>query len=720
MKRHNKIISIFACLLAAGCTSISEPEAPAGNAEDTETIRITVGLPGSGQDTRLDFAEVDLEGRKAIRTYWEEDDIIVANATPGNYNYVYSFNLTEGQGTSTGTFECRIAINGTTPSYLESGAWTIYFPGSSIRAEEDYLKHSYAGQVQKGNGNMDHLKNFHTLRLICSDNTTVFDNSYIELSGENLEESSCMKFNLSGLPEIIPSEVTLSYSAPPGYSSSCFSIYNRLNEWWTCPVTSDNSTSSKMTLKLEDFSPCTEIAAYMMMSNYPVYLHDGGTLKVTVTADDGTRYVCNKEMTRDVTLNGGKLHSITCKEWKEQAVSGVDGFENPEQGITLLQEASVGNGADIIIMGDGFAADKFSDETYERVMLKAYNDFFSVEPYRSLQEYFNVYYINAVSDDNHDAEPYFDAYGSQNGAVNGSASTVFKTRFTPGATTITGDDSMALEYAKQAIRAKGGTNGTACSDESLVSYRANRSLIIVMTNVHCHAGTCSMVWTTDCDYGNARSVAYTALGNNNDEQCRWTTIHEAGGHGFGKLADEYEGYRYKSFNTGEWDRLDQIHSCGVHRNVDGYWGQENRDEGWILDGWEDTTAENVYWCDLLNGYGYETTESLGVYRGGYTFVDFFCRSTPNSVMRNQFADDGRFFNAISRWAIWYRLMKLTGSTSAQDFRSSLDEFLAFDRTISIDAGAATRCSIIEDDGKLPLAPPRVIEAEWADGELIIR
>jgi hypothetical protein len=127
----------------------------------------------------------------------------------------------------------------------------------------------------------------------------------------------------------------------------------------------------------------------------------------------------------------------------------------------------------------------------------------------------------------------------------------------------------------------------------------------------------------------------------------------------------------------------------------------------------------VYWSELLNeDLGYVTSESLGIYKGANTLEHMFCRATPNSIMRNQFADDGRFFNAISRWAIWYRLMKLTGSTSAPDFKSSLDEFLAFDSTVTVNTDARTR-SISYDPGMLPLGPPVLIEGRWEDGKLII-
>lgn len=724
MRRFFRTICIFTTLISYGCTALTEPDNPSqpevGNTLEEEPFRITIGLPGDGTDTRLSFSEVDFEGRKAVRTYWSEGDVIVANATPGDLNLVFDFNLVEGQNTSTGTFECNVAIDGHGPQNWSTNAWTIYFPGTKIRGEADYLTHSYVGQIQTGNGSMEHLDDYHTLRMQCTTGEYItFDSSYIELSGENLDESSCLKFNLSGLPEIVPTELVLSYSAPSGYSSSCFSTHNRLDSWWTCGVSSDNTVTSRMTLGLEGFDKCSDITAYMMMSNYPVYLQNGGTLRVTVTTDDGMRYYCDKPLSKDVTLSGGKLHTVTCKDWREGSVSAYDGFENPEDGVTVLQEASVGNGTDIIIMGDGFAEDQFgSNGTYEDLMLKAYEDFFSVEPYMTLRNYFNVYYINAVSDENHDAAPYFDSHGAQNGATNGSASTVFKTQFTPGATTITGDNSIALEYAMQAIRTKGGEGGSPCTDENEVVLRANRSLIMVMVNVQCHAGTCSMVWTNSSDYGAAYSVAFTSLGNNDIEQCRWTTIHEAGGHGFGKLADEYGGLRITSFNTAAWNNLNNLHNFGIHRNVNMYWGTEERADGWSIST-EDITAENVYWSELLGSYGYESSEGLGVYRGGYTYDNLFCRPTQNSVMRSQFSDDGRFFNAISRWAIWYRLMKLTGGTDASDFKSSLDEFIAFDQTLSIDTGAATR-SAVYDEGMLPLAPPVLIEAEWVDGGPYLR
>ena len=82
----------------------------------------------------------------------------------------------------------------------------------------------------------------------------------------------------------------------------------------------------------------------------------------------------------------------------EDELAVVDGMDDPEKGIVVLQESTKGNHlVDVVIMGDGFAAEHFSNGDYDRVMRKAADAFFSVEPYASLREYFNVYYINAIS-----------------------------------------------------------------------------------------------------------------------------------------------------------------------------------------------------------------------------------------------------------------------------------------------------------------------------------
>ena len=111
-------------------------------------------------------------------------------------------------------------------------------------------------------------------------------------------------------------------------------------------------------------------------------------------------------------------------------------------------------------------------------------------------------------------------------------------------------------------------------------------------------------------------------------------------------------------------------------------------------------------------YDYTSSEGLGIYRGAFTYNNLYCRSTYNSLMRDQFSSDGNYFNAISRWTIWYRLMKLTAGTSATDFKSSLNEFIAFDNTLTIDRSNTPMTRTSESEGLLPLAPPVLIEVKY--------
>lgn len=403
----------------------------------------------------------------------------------------------------------------------------------------------------------------------------------------------------------------------------------------------------------------------------------------------------------------------------------IDGFEDPENGIVVLQQATKGAGTDIVIMGDGFVEKHFRPGgRYETLMKQAYEDFFSVEPYASLKEYFNVYYINVLSEDEHDARPYYDSYGNQNGAVQGSAVTKLRTVFTPGSTSITGDDQEVLRYATQAIQMKGATDAGKCTYAD-ASARANEALVIVLPNVNCYAGTCTLAWRNSAyvDYADLYSIAYTALGGDGvGRELKYTLLHEAGGHGFGKLADEYSSSSLTRFNTSEWIKLSNYHSYGVYRNVNEYWTYEES-LNWSGLNWEYTNSTNVYWAELLDdSYGYSVTEGLGLYRGAYTYSSLFCRPTVNSLMNNQLASDGQFFNAISRWAIWYRLMKLTDSISTTDFKASLDEFIAFDETLTIydnESNMAAAPHFEACDDFRPLGTPVLQECDWQGDVLVI-
>ena len=729
MKR-NYIQILFSALfmgtvLFTGCADDALVEAPEVLDEEPQqtvwTLRATLG--GDDAESRLAF--YNLPG--SFMTAWEEGDQIVANASPGRgLNYAYVFDLVDGVGTASATFQCNKFPTGYAPGNFSSNAWTVYFPGSTIKCEQDYFDMSYLGQVQRGNNNIDHVEQYHSLRLQYGDteNSYRFNFEEVDFTSELVQQSSCMKFNLSGFPQaIVPVKIDLTYLDASGTLQNCFYTHNYSYIYWN-GATPKGITASKLSLGLEDFEATQNITAYMMMSSYPVSVKNGGTFRIYVTDAEGNRYYCDKPINRDATLKGGLVHQINCLgTWEEAPM--IDGMDDPENGIVVMQEAKVGKGVDIIIMGDGFAAEHFSNGNYEAVMKQAADAFFSIEPYTALRDYFNVYYIKAVSDENHDAKPYYDSWGNQNGAVMGTARTKFCTQLEPNSTSVSGNDNLVQEYMMQTIRYKGGKGGTPVTNENEVRQRAFTALALVQVNVKCYAGTCWSWYDDATDYCTALSIAYTPLGNDNaGEQCRLTTIHEAGGHGFGKLADEYQGKYFSNFSTTLWTDLRTYHTWGMRRNVNEYWTDADVAEWGGWDQWEHTTAQNVYWAELLRPeYSYTTTEKLFLYKGGNTYNHMFCRPTDNSVMNYQFGENGQSFNAISRWAIWYRIMKLAGATTASNFKSSLDEFIAFDRTIQGWGASSAGAPIVGGDNfvekkYMPLAPPVVKRGEWINGYFV--
>ena len=71
--------------------------------------------------------------------------------------------------------------------------------------------------------------------------------------------------------------------------------------------------------------------------------------------------------TRDKVKFEGAYDSVTVIIYQEAApyidseidLGAIDGFDDPENGIVVLQQATKGTGTDIVIMGDGFVEKHF-------------------------------------------------------------------------------------------------------------------------------------------------------------------------------------------------------------------------------------------------------------------------------------------------------------------------------------------------------------------------
>ncbi len=294
--------------------------------------------------------------------------------------------------------------------------------------------------------------------------------------------------------------------------------------------------------------------------------------------------------------------------------------------VTPILKHKKGNGVPIVIMGDGFLDRDITSGKYREATNKAIDGLFSMHPMKALKDYFDVYEVNAVS--------YNDYFTS-------TSSTAFSSRFTSFTSTeIKGDDSKVKEYAKKAIDEK----------------RIDDALIIVLINDNRYAGTCSMCMDSkESDIPNGNSIAYVPLSESNEEQMMFSTVlcHEAIGHGFAKLADEYDNIIYEKIPDDEKQDIINRQKAGGYRNV-------------ALD--PDVTKS--YWADFAADSRYNS-ERLGCYEGGATYALGVYRPTENSIMNDNIGG----FNVAGRVMIYKRCMKIALGNS---WNFNLADFITFD------------------------------------------
>lgn len=294
--------------------------------------------------------------------------------------------------------------------------------------------------------------------------------------------------------------------------------------------------------------------------------------------------------------------------------------------VTVLQEATEGNGIDVVLMGDAFSDRQIKDGTYLRYMQECADALFEVEPYQSFRNLFNVYVVNAVS-----ASEDFR-----------SGNTSFHSWVDTNTQRMGADTDKCIEYALKAIPAS----------------KIGEALILMMCNtlgIDRSAGVCSMMTndSKESDYGSGIGVAFITR-----NERRALVHHELGGHGFAKLSDEYTN---RAINDNPIDD-EQIT----------YFSQMGRKYGWHKN--VDFTADptKVKWNFFLADTRYDR-ELLGVYEGGGgNWKHGIYRPSYNSIMNNNYGG----YNAPSREAIYYRIHKLA---YGEDWQYDFEEFVRWDQ-----------------------------------------
>ena len=288
--------------------------------------------------------------------------------------------------------------------------------------------------------------------------------------------------------------------------------------------------------------------------------------------------------------------------------------------VELLNKATEGKGIPIVMMGDGFIDQEIADSTYARVMQQAMENLFSEEPIRSLRDYFNVYQVTAVSPRNR-----FD----------GISSTAFGT--------VPDRQTMGIDVNSQAVMKY---------VKKVEGIDSINTLAVVILNTNINRGITYMMGSNKQDYNYAIALC-PVIDSLKSESFRQVLTHEAVGHGFAKLADEYVRSTEGSATDDDIKRLKELHEK---------WA-------WFMNVDSEKDSTKVIWTQFIYDPEF-ANEQISTYEGGYTFYKGMYRPTPESMMRSNNAP----FNAPSRQAIYNKVMQLGLGKSP-----SYEEFVAFDQ-----------------------------------------
>lgn len=342
-----------------------------------------------------------------------------------------------------------------------------------------------------------------------------------------------------------------------------------------------------------------------------------------------------EEMSKGSAIRTGEIvFKLKDKDYRHKcAVSQYD-YQYAEDEIITLQKATKGNrgGINLVFLGDGFDGKDISEGKYMDAMLEQVENFFGIEPYKTYRDYFNVYTAIAVSPE------------TGIGTINTIRYAKFETTYT-GGVGLKCDYQAAFNYALRM--------------PTVTKDNLNESLVIMIPNSTDYGGICQM-------WEDGSAIAFCPMSTYGYPlDTRGVIQHEAGGHGFGKLGDEYIYHNeFIDFCTctccGHVFEFNSAKALGWYDNLS-------------LTG----KMHEVPWSHLIFDDRY--SDIVDIYEGGFKHNRGVFRSEQNSCMNN----DIPYYSTISRESIVKRIMRYAGETY------TFEKFVENDKR---DAGTTTRSS----------------------------
>lgn len=329
------------------------------------------------------------------------------------------------------------------------------------------------------------------------------------------------------------------------------------------------------------------------------------------------------EMSAGSPMRTGEIvFKLKDQDYRHKCTVSQYDYAYAEDEVITLQTATKGNrgGINLVFLGDGYDAKDISEGKYMKDMQDQVENFFGIEPYKTYRNYFNVYTAIAVSPE------------TGIGTINTIRYAKFETTYT-GGVGLRCDYDAVFDYAQKV--------------PTVTKDNLKESLIIMVPNSTDYGGICQM-------WEDGSAIAFCPLSTYGYPlDTRGVIQHEAGGHGFGKLGDEYI-YHNEFIDFCGCTCCGHVYEFNIAKSLGWY-------ENLSLTG----KMHEVPWSQLIFDEKY--SDFVDIFEGGYMHSRGVFRSEQNSCMNN----DIPYYSTISRMAIVKRIKQYAGETfTYEDFKAN--------------------------------------------------
>lgn len=331
------------------------------------------------------------------------------------------------------------------------------------------------------------------------------------------------------------------------------------------------------------------------------------------------------------------LFRMPAEDYTTYCVVSQYDYEHEEDSYLTLQEHTKGEGIDIVFVGDGFNGENISDGSYLELIKQQTEYFFGIEPYQSHREYFNVYVTFPLS---------------QETGVN-TMYTYVNNRFG----TLYGYDGDAMSTMDRLLTETDEVVDYVVEKSPLTNENLWRSVIILVPNSDVYNGVTEF-------WNNVPFCICPPSNRPYPQDTRGVIQHEAGGHGFGRLADEEIVYNL-------WPNSRALREI-----------EEKQSWGWYQNIATTSNMKQVPWADFIFDTRY--SDYVDVYEGGYGYMRGIFRSEANSCMNYGIP----YYNTISRLSIMRRIFDYAREPFSMDYFYEHDTNKWGDRDGTTRAGTA--------------------------------